>query len=82
MFQDMTDLEKNRYRALVAKDKANKKSQLDKEESYGRSSKKNITKTPAPAPVYVPTPTLQRFLKATAITKRIWQEVKVEQQLS
>ena len=27
MFQDMTDLEKNRYRALVAKDK-NKKSQL------------------------------------------------------
>ena len=28
MFQDMTDLEKNRYRALVAKDKANKKSQL------------------------------------------------------
>ena len=28
MFQDMTDLEKNRYRALVAKDKKNKKSQL------------------------------------------------------
>ena len=28
MFQDMTDLEKNRYRALVAKDKQNKKSQL------------------------------------------------------
>ncbi|BAQ86584.1 hypothetical protein [uncultured Mediterranean phage uvMED] len=28
MFQDMTDLEKNRYRALEAKDKANKKSQL------------------------------------------------------
>mgnify|MGYP003127492650 FL=1 len=27
MFQDMTDLEKNRYRALVAKDN-NKKSQL------------------------------------------------------
>lgn len=28
MFKDMTDLEKNRYRALVAKDKASKKSQL------------------------------------------------------
>ena len=28
MFQDMTDLEKNRYRALVAKDNKNKKSQL------------------------------------------------------
>ena len=28
MFKDMTDLEKNRYRALVAKDKQNKKSQL------------------------------------------------------